>query len=204
MASFNSFQRKRIFEEIIHDDIVQDVIDLSNEEDDAPMTGKGKQPKNKMSECCICGTRTRVGIKCFNGHTTCKKCTKMYVSKTLVPRGVVYYDKIPCTEGGCNEFLKWTSCVETCLDKKTKDAIEKKAMDVAHLLVGERDPSSQKLMTKNCHECPNCHIPIFKDGGCNHMTCKMCRHEYFSSCKCKFPFHQENCGKDSYPMARHN
>merc|ERR1712110_399118 len=28
-------------------------------------------------------------------------------------------------------------------------------------------------------ECPKCHVRIEKNGGCDHMTCSLCRHEFY-------------------------
>ncbi|RHW72222.1 E3 ubiquitin-protein ligase [Trypanosoma brucei equiperdum] len=48
-------------------------------------------------------------------------------------------------------------------------------------LVKEYEPSLVYIQS-NTKECPNCHVPIEKDKGCNHMTCTRCRHEYCWVC----------------------
>ena len=36
--------------------------------------------------------------------------------------------------------------------------------------------------TDNCKPCPRCGVAIDKNGGCDHMTCRMCRHEFCWRC----------------------
>ena len=44
--------------------------------------------------------------------------------------------------------------------------------------------SNGKLYLTYCYEflttskCPKCDVPIFKNGGCAHMTCKSCKFEF--------------------------
>lgn len=42
-------------------------------------------------------------------------------------------------------------------------------------------------LTKFTKECPNCREPIEKNGGCSHMTCRSCRHEFCWICLGRFP-----------------
>jgi len=37
---------------------------------------------------------------------------------------------------------------------------------------------SERFIRKNAKPCPGCQAPIEKNGGCNHMTCSSCRHEF--------------------------
>ena len=46
---------------------------------------------------------------------------------------------------------------------------------------GRRDPS-KKWIRKHTKQCPKCHWNIEKNGGCNHMTCKKCKHEFCWDC----------------------
>lgn len=55
------------------------------------------------------------------------------------------------------------------------------------------DPSVSQWKSSNggkCKKCPNCRHLIEKNGGCNHMTCSLCRHEF--CWRCKSPY-QEGC-----------
>lgn len=42
--------------------------------------------------------------------------------------------------------------------------------------------ASQEWIAANTKECPACHKLIQKNGGCNHMTCKQCLHEFCWTC----------------------
>lgn len=51
----------------------------------------------------------------------------------------------------------------------------------------ERDPdlaeqASLAVIARITKQCPNCNDPIEKNGGCNHMTCQKCRHEFCWTC----------------------
>ncbi|CAM9473088.1 unnamed protein product, partial [Hapterophycus canaliculatus] len=54
------------------------------------------------------------------------------------------------------------------------------------------DPSSKKLLDKDTKACPECGIPIFKTGGCDHTCCRMCGYNFWWSfndtCK-NYPWH---------------
>ena len=40
------------------------------------------------------------------------------------------------------------------------------------------DPTGKAVA---CKKCPKCKARITKDGGCDHMTCRLCKHEYWWS-----------------------
>lgn len=46
----------------------------------------------------------------------------------------------------------------------------------------KEDPETNMWIQKNSKKCPKCTIPIEKNGGCNHMTCKSCRSEFCWLC----------------------
>jgi IBR domain, a half RING-finger domain len=49
-------------------------------------------------------------------------------------------------------------------------------------------PNSETVGT-----CVNCGIKIEKEGGCPHMICKLCNHEWCWVCKQDFPVHLSTC-----------
>jgi len=42
--------------------------------------------------------------------------------------------------------------------------------------------ATQKWIAENTKKCPACHKFIQKNGGCNHMTCRQCNHEFCWTC----------------------
>ncbi|KIL57297.1 hypothetical protein M378DRAFT_171898, partial [Amanita muscaria Koide BX008] len=44
------------------------------------------------------------------------------------------------------------------------------------------DSETANWIKSNTKECPNCQSTIEKNGGCNHMTCKKCKHEFCWVC----------------------
>jgi len=49
-------------------------------------------------------------------------------------------------------------------------------------------------MLKNTKKCPKCMSPIEKNGGCLHMTCKKCKHEFCWLCKGSWSSHGDITG----------
>jgi len=47
--------------------------------------------------------------------------------------------------------------------------------------IKERDPS-EILIKMTTQKCPECKVSIEKNDGCNHMTCRSCRHEFCFLC----------------------
>ena len=46
----------------------------------------------------------------------------------------------------------------------------------------EDDSETSNWISANTKECPKCNSTIEKNGGCNHMTCRKCKHEYCWMC----------------------
>jgi len=65
------------------------------------------------------------------------------------------------------------------------------------------DVATQDLLDRETKKCPKCGVRITKNGGCNHMTCKVqnCRHEFCWLCLADFNqirrhgnhFHERTC-----------
>ncbi|CAB9520759.1 IBR domain-containing protein 1 [Seminavis robusta] len=51
--------------------------------------------------------------------------------------------------------------------------------------------SSEYWVKKNAKPCPNCNVPIEKNNGCNHMRCRMCRHDFCWLCLTALGSHLE-------------
>jgi ariadne-1 len=46
----------------------------------------------------------------------------------------------------------------------------------------EDDSETSNWISANTKECPKCNSTIEKNGGCNHMTCRKCKHEFCWMC----------------------
>ena len=169
--------------------------------------GKGKGKKKARAtgvqrECMICMSKFRVaGVTCGSGdHHSCKGCTRDYITKTLASKGTVYFDRVACMDLNCWSTIS-AKDAEGVLPKKKLAEMEKKQFDLAYLLAGEVDPSSQIVLDKNTKPCPNCKVPIEHGGACDHMTCVICSHEFWYSCSdtCKYPFHADGCSQGYAP-----
>ncbi|CAM9099093.1 unnamed protein product [Ectocarpus sp. 12 AP-2014] len=157
-------------------------------------------------ECGLCSEAIGVGAEfgtCGHGHVACKHCVSKYVEKTLMPVRTVWVDTVPCcVDSDCSAFFTGQD-VSACLSGETIKQLETIQMDVSHLLAGDIDPSSKKLLDKDTKACPACGIPIFKTEGCDHICCRMCGHDFWWSCSdtCKnYPWHSNGCSA-AYALA---
>jgi len=60
----------------------------------------------------------------------------------------------------------------------------------------EADKRYAEWVKLHAKECPKCHSQIEKNGGCNHMTCGKCRHEFCWLCSIDYtssPFSESSC-----------
>lgn len=128
------------------------------------------------------------------------KTYKQLISRTFVrgnPR-VVW-----CPSTGCNNAVKMTSPearVVTCLCGTSFCFLCRQpphdptpcALLRLWLQKCRDDSATAAWITTNTKECPQCTVSIEKNGGCNHMTCRTCRHEFCWICMGKWSEHQGN------------
>jgi len=81
----------------------------------------------------------------------------------------------PCT---CDQWNQW-------LEKASKYRDVKSDANVI---------ASQIWISNNTKDCPGCKAHIQKNEGCNHMTCKTCRHEFCWICMGPWREHGEKSG----------
>ena len=62
------------------------------------------------------------------------------------------------------------------------------------------DSENANWILANTKVCPKCKVAIEKNQGCNHMTCKMCKHEFCWICKADW----KNHGGDFYRCNQYN
>jgi ariadne-1 len=61
----------------------------------------------------------------------------------------------------------------------------------------EEEAQSVRWLLKYTQDCPRCGSPIEKNGGCNHMSCKKCGHQYCWVCQEKWESSHYACSQHS-------
>ena len=104
-------------------------------------------------------------VDCGLGHFFCWSCSK------------IAHD--PCS---CETWAQW--------EKEVKERLQnKKGVQMAADMV-----TDEVWVGKNCKPCPNCKSPIYKDDGCNHISCYKCNHEFCWVCMGRWRFHGDWTG----------
>lgn len=122
-----------------------------------------------------------------------------------------YHDLLTRTYVEDKEYLKWCpapdceNAIECGIKKKDLDkVVPTVACDCKHrfcfgCILADHQPAPCDLVKKwlkkcaddsetanwiaaNTKECPKCNSTIEKNGGCNHMTCRKCKHEFCWMC----------------------
>jgi len=86
-----------------------------------------------------------------------------------------------------NTFFHCAKCKATTCFKHRVQFHHGISCDEYDMLVASQDEIAHKLwIDSNTKECPKCKVAIEKNGGCNHMTCKFCKHEFCWKCLANF------------------
>ncbi|CAB1113167.1 unnamed protein product [Ectocarpus sp. CCAP 1310/34] len=137
-------------------------------------------------------TNSKTGSWCAFGHALCAKCTTQYVGETLLPWGIVWWDRIRCVDPECDAHMVGLS-VQLCLDSDLRSHIDAAQLEVVPNIGPEarrereraartaEDRASVATVAKSTKRCPNCGVATEKIGGCKHIKCR-CRHGYCWDC----------------------
>lgn len=101
-----------------------------------------------------------------------------------------------CPKDDCRNVVHWHGKVNlpvnclcsfrwcyACQDEKIGDHSPATCEEVAAWLKKFNSESENLLFIRaNTRMCPKCRSPIEKNGGCMHMTCRKCRHEFCWIC----------------------
>lgn len=147
------------------------------------------------------------GSRCAVGHALCADCTAQYAEKTLMPQGTVWWDRIKCVGPECEAYLLGTS-VQRCLGRGLMERIDAAQLEVVPSIGPEarrereraakaarraaevarraaaaearrvEEDASKVTVVRTTRPCPNCGVPIEKNGGCRHMRCTRCNQRY--------------------------
>lgn len=142
-------------------------------------------------ECSICfgdfDPSFMVGFSC--NHTICADCMKAHMEAFKKDRnGGLLCPERSCRKGISEEDIdvyltKWEFVFDTStVSEHMRILREQKAEAAKQASIAHLDAESQKLVDQSTSPCPNCKYRIEKNGGCNHMTCKKCRHEFCWVC----------------------
>ena len=135
--------------------------------------GQGNQARTSVSQLPTASnnntenqdTPVYRNVDCGLGHFFCWSCSK------------TAHD--PCS---CETWGQW--------EKEVKERLEnKKGVQMASDMI-----SDEVWVGEHCKPCPNCKSPIYKDDGCNHMTCYKCSHEFCWVCMGRWRFHGDWTG----------
>ena len=107
-------------------------------------------------------------VICSNGHSFCSLCDQTAHAPT-----------------SCEDHRAWM--------QKIKDEI-KDASDECGKDVDGNDLANALWLKANTKKCPRCSALIEKDEGCNHMTCRKCRHDFCWICMQPWSLHSNNTG----------
>jgi len=110
----------------------------------------------------------------------------VYIKKTndirTCPNNTCKYAGIIYTDSTCPEQLECESCGTKWREKThfshselTKNSINHEGFNLGEIF-------NQIWEEVWARRCPGCHVVIERNGGCNHMTCQKCKHEFCWIC----------------------
>ena len=121
-----------------------------------------------------------------NEHFVCPSCRKTHSLDEFPKTVQKKYDeqrkrlkrirdgKLKCPRTGCKGYIKDASC-ESCSYRLCLTCFED---EHSPTLCDASIVKSVRFITANTKTCPQCKAPIIKNGGCDHMTCKRCNHNF--------------------------
>jgi len=108
-----------------------------------------------------------------------------------------YYGVMP--EKDCPNDLICEACGHKWKERSQFNKIETLISKVSNMQEVWNDAQTALFHLLFTVECPQCSIPIKKMGGCDHMTCRNCAHEFCWTCKQDhFKHSGEHCGVNMY------
>jgi len=119
-------------------------------------------------------------------------------------------DVINCTKGTCKYYgimpekdcpndLICEDCGHKWKEKSQLNNIETFISKLTNISEVWNDTQTALYHLLFTVTCPRCSIPIKKMGGCDHMTCKKCAHEFCWTCKQDhFQHSSERCGSNMF------
>ena len=159
---------------------------------------------DSADHCIICNDEFCLSIEsdCTGKHGRKffgQSCYRKYLTGKIDDRA---YGNLCCMYPSCREPLS-AEFIQACVssEKYEKYTTEKETVNKAVLLTAgskylkirrfcqfsyETSLSAFRRTVTDSRRCPNCRFIIEKDGGCNHMTCQVCGHEFHWCCGQKY------------------
>lgn len=104
--------------------------------------------------------------------------------------------RMNCPRDGCR-FAYCFNCREAWHDGVTCEAYQEWKIDNANV-----DNTFTTWANQNAKPCPNCHVIIDKNGGCNHMKCTRCQTDFCWQCGLAYVNGGHRCAGQPVPRPR--
>jgi ariadne-1 len=118
-------------------------------------------------------------------HCTRPDCPFVLTFRSVGPCGVA---TCRCGLRICWDCKKAAHAPVTCAQQQVWEQVAGQAEDVVQGL----------WESQNTKECPKCRNRIEKNGGCNHMTCSQCRHQFCWICGQNWAMHKPPCDASKF------
>lgn len=104
-------------------------------------------------------------VVCGKGHAFCVSC-----------KGPSH------SPSSCDDWRRWIARIQAVVS--SVEGSDKDGNEIANAL----------WVAANTKRCPKCELPIEKNEGCNHMSCRTCRHEFCWVCMKAWSLHSQDTG----------
>ena len=105
------------------------------------------------------------------------------------PNSNCTYAGIINTKSSCTSPLQCDLCGTQWRDKQHYTTFENLQDWFRNRSKPQAEDLSETWIKQRSKKCPSCKVNIEKNGGCDHMTCKKCGHQFCWICKWRFPRH---------------
>lgn len=154
---------------------------------DSSSRGEGKIKTPKCQDC-LARNPEYMMLEC--GHQICTECAEGILSNSFRDNNLRLLRCSDCkadfTENDYGRMESFASNDVANIRRKIADAAAPKRQV-------SLDAETKSWISKNAKLCPNCKVPIEKNNGCDHMTCKNCPHEFCWLCLCPRKGYNHSC-----------
>jgi len=146
-------------------------------------------PMRKVrGDCTICLGENKELNELHCGHMYCQDCLAGQINVQFTDKRATL-DQTQCLNPDCRVHMSRGAMAEILDKHKDKDRI----LTVYDEIIRDRkkkkvldDEAKAAIMRLGAKPCPQCKVPIQKNMGCDHMTCR-CGHQFWWSCLGTYP-----------------